>query len=466
MDDLHLTSKKEEPNVKNKRKSLSLKYGDEVYTVTFINEGSKLFIEAKTVSDILTIVYSKRFTLDNIKENKYFKNDMYESIDDCLGQIFANIDKNESKIEKNNESTMTVKVPLYNQKVPFIDFPLNKYDKKNEDKIAELYDIVISMKKRIDYLENLLKIKKNEDYKKGLENFNGSVIEMTCFGRNEIHEYFDLNQNFVNKKNQSGQYKDNTNFVTFVFKCKDEKDIPYVVEAFKDLMRDKNYIFTKVEKDKMYVEIRFDSETDIFEESKYKLDRVCFSSGESLLIKTEALPKDMFEEYDEEKILNFILGTELEFKNVFPQIQIFANFFQRIGKKKNFDDFFKNIIKDIFMNLVDGNKIYKVTRNLIEKNDDIKKIYDYLGEKIYDFVNDYIKDFKPYKKVNFDEFEINLISSRYRAGFNYKFKVPHFNELVDGLLKGEIPQKQKQVQQQNIMNNPFQNNYLAPPNYY
>jgi len=105
------------------------------------------------------------------------------------------------------------------------------------------------------------------------------------------------------------------------------------------------------------------------------------------------------------------------------------------------------------MNLVDGNKIYKVTRNLIEKNDDIKKIYDYLGEKIYDFVNDYIKDFKPYKKVNFDEFEINLISSRYRAGFNYKFKVPHFNELIDDLLKGGIPQKQ--VQQQNIMNEPF-----------
>ena len=461
MDDLHLTSKKEEPNVKNKRKSLSLKYGDEVYTVTFINEGSKLFVEAKTVSDILTIVYSKRFTLDNIKENKYFKNDMYESIDDCLGQIFANIDKNESKIEKNNESTMTVKVPLYNQKVPFIDFPLNKYDKKNEDKIAELYDIVISMKKRIDYLENLLKIKKNEDYKKGLENFNGSVIEMTCFGRNEIHEYFDLNQNFVNKKNQNGEYKDNTNFVTYVFKCKDKKDIPYVVEAFKDLKRDENFVdkvFTKVEKDKIYVEIRFDNKTDIFE-TDYELDRLCFSSGESLLIKTEALPKDMFEEYDEEKILNFILGTELEFKNVFPQIQIFANYFQR-----KFGDFFKIIIKDIFMNLVDGNKTYKVTRNLIEKNDDIIKIHGYLKEIICNFVEKIIKDLKPYKKVNFDEFEINLISSRYRAGFNYKFKVPHFNELIDDLLKGGIPQKQ--VQQQNIMNNPFQNNYLAPPNYY
>ena len=462
MEDHHLTSKKEEPNVKNKRKSLSLKYGDEVYTVTFINEGSKLFIEAKTVSDILTIVYSKRFTLDNIKENKYFKNDMYESIDDCLGQIFANIDKNESKIEKNNESTMTVKVPLYNQKVPFIDFPLNKYDKKNEDKIAELYDIVISMKKRIDYLENLLKIKKNEDYKKGLENFNGSVIEMTCFGRNEIHEYFDLNQNFVNKKKQSGQYKDNTNFVTFVFKCKDEKDIIQdVVDSFNDLLRTKggsDGIFTRVENNKMYVEIRFDNKTDIFE-TDYKLDRLCFSSGESLLIKTEALPKDMFEEYDEEKILNFILGTELEFKNVFPQIQIFANYFQR-----KFGDFFKIIIKDIFMNLVDGNKTYKVTRNLIEKNDDIKEIYDFLRKNISDFVNKIIKDFKPYKKVNFDEFEINLISSKYRAGFNYKFKVPHFNELIDDLLKGGIPQEQ--VQQQNIMNDPFQNNYFAPPNYY
>ena len=440
MEDHHLTSKKEELNVKNKRKSLSLKYGDEVYTVTFINEGSKLFIEAKTVSDILTIVYSKRFTLDNIKENKYFKNDMYESIDDCLGQIFANIDKNESKIEKNNESTMTVKVPLYNQKVPFIDFPLNKCDKKNEDKIAELYDIVISMKKRIDYLENLLKIKKNEDYKKGLENFNGSVIEMTCFGRNEIHEYFDLNKAYANKKEENGEYM-NPNFISFCFKCKDERDIQDVVDSFNDLMRNKGSsdgIFTRVENNKMYVEVRFDNSTDIFELSDIKLDRLCFSSGESLLIKTEALPKNMFEEYAKEKILNFILGTELEFKNMYPQIQIFANFFQKIGGEMRFSDFLKDIIKDIFLNLVDGNNNYKVSRNLIEGN--VEDVYKYLKDIIYDFATDicHLQDFEKYKKVNFDEFEFNLISIKYRAGFNYKFKVPHSNELIDDIITGKV----------------------------
>ena len=35
------------------------------------------------------------------------------------------------------------------------------------------------LKNKINFLENLLKAKNNKDYKKGLELFNGSVIEMT-----------------------------------------------------------------------------------------------------------------------------------------------------------------------------------------------------------------------------------------------------------------------------------------------
>ena len=57
------------------------------------------------------------------------------------------------------------------------------------------------LKDKIKFLENLLKAKNNVDYyKKGLESFSGSVIEMPCFGKNQTKKYFDLKLDYSDLK--------------------------------------------------------------------------------------------------------------------------------------------------------------------------------------------------------------------------------------------------------------------------
>ena len=77
MEHTQIESKQEKLKIVNKRKSINMTCGkDQKYSIDFINEGSKLFIEAKTFSDILTIIYSNRFSLEDIKTVKYFNDDL------------------------------------------------------------------------------------------------------------------------------------------------------------------------------------------------------------------------------------------------------------------------------------------------------------------------------------------------------------------------------------------------------
>lgn len=167
------------------------------------------------------------------------------------------------------------------------------------------------------------------------------------------------------------------------------------------------------------------------------LDSICFSSGESLIIKTKAIPRDFFYEFNEQKILNFILDTELEFTNLSPQLQIFSFYFQMIAKEI-FPSYLQDIIKDIYFNLVNGNYKYKVPKTLIEGN--VEEIYKSLQYFIYEFaINTLdIRKFQEYKKINFNEIEFNLISTKYKFGFNYKLQVPGYNELVDNFINGNV----------------------------
>ena len=430
----HKKSESNNPSVKNKSKSIKVIYGqDELYTVDFINEVSKLSIVAKTSSDILNLIYSNKFSLEDMKKTKFFT--IYDSIDDCLEQLFVNLDKNETTIEKINDSTINIKVPLYIKISPFIEFHLVKKDKNENEKYSELLNIVQHLNNKINFLENLLKAKNNKDYKKSLETFKGTVIEVSCFGKNEIDNYFDLKQDYAIRKQE-----DKYNFLSFVFKCKDDNDIPLVVEAFnkiKSQYDDTGNIFTRVKNNKIYIEVRLRS-TDIFEIENLDLGDLCFSAGESVIIKTEAIPRDIIGEYNEEKMLKMLLGIEVEFSNLSPQMQLFAKFFQQISEKLYFSSFLKDIVRDIYVNLLSGNFKYKLKKYLIEN--EIKNIHDFFCDYIVIFATNIlnIQRFKEYKKINFDEIELNLISSKYQAGFNFKIKVPQYNELIDDILNGKI----------------------------
>ena len=422
---------------------------NEEYSIDFINEVTKLSITAKKKSDIFSKIYSNSFSLQDIKKVRFF-GEGYESIDDCLMEIFEKLDKNgidgnETKIEKKDSEVITLKVSKFSNRYPFIEFPLKILEKKDNEKISELENIVINLKKnqeneikflkdKIYNLENLLKIKNNQDYKKGLENFKGSYVEMTCFGPTEIDNYFDLNQEYVYSKKEKKGF-----FISFVFTFKNERDAPSAIKSFKEIKENcpvEDDVFVRIKNNKVYIEIKIHKE-DI-------LNFFSIIPGQSLLVKTDAIPKYLFEDYDREKILKFILSTELQFKNLSTQIQAFlAGFYFFIYDRFSCEEFLKKLIGDISLNAFNGNCKYIISKLLFEDEEkEIEKIYDFFKNFLYDIIMyklhlDYYRD---YKKINFNEIEFNVISPMFKSGFNFKFNLPFNNELVDEMVNKKINQ--------------------------
>ena len=152
-------------DLKNKRKTLTCGK-DEEYSIDFINEGSKLKIIAKKESDILSIIYSSTFSLEDIKKFSFFGND-YESIDDCLDEIFDKLEKrdkdeNKTVIEKKDSELITITISKFSKRCPTIYFTLKKQEKNDNEKYDELLDIVVKMKKN---QENEIKKLKNHKIK-------------------------------------------------------------------------------------------------------------------------------------------------------------------------------------------------------------------------------------------------------------------------------------------------------------
>ena len=331
-----------EHEAKYKKKTIVLNFGkEEEYSIDFINDVSKLNIIAKKKSDILTTTYLNSFSLEDIKKLSKIFNDDYETIDDCLSEIFEKLDKNgkdenETKIVKEDSDNIKINISKFSKKHPSIEFALKIKEKNDKEKYDDLFVAIADLKKKqeneikalkdkINYLENFLNIKNNPDYKKGLENFNGTVIEIESFGPNEVENYFDLNRDYITNK------KDVSSLISFVFSFKDEKDIPSAVESFKVFKEKydwKNDIFIRVNDKKAHIEIIHDNELCRFIHYFISIIYDTFSSSiQSLVVKTDAIPKNLFQDYDKEKILKCILSTEIEFKKFSSKIQPFASAF-------------------------------------------------------------------------------------------------------------------------------------------
>lgn len=459
-------------NIPNKMKIIELisKDNKKTFEVKFKSEVSALIIEAKLKNAILPEIFSDNFTFEYIKKIKFF-NDDYESLDDCVSEIFDKLDRNETKLEIKKDY-LIVKVPLYSRKYPEIAFCLKKKEFKTDDKFNELFELfkkskeeqekeVKSLKERISYLEDLLKIKKNFEIPKEDE-FKGSIIKMKCFGNNEFNEFFDT----------SCIPNSNKLIWSFALSCKNEKDIPLAINTFnqyKDNAYSENskYIFTRVKNNKIFFdfapdcsnekEIRDPIFDDLFEKNENEKGKgrylmflnLFFAIGNSLTIRTNAIPYDLYEEYNEEKILKFILDSELEFENISPQVQLFTFLFHEFYEKFDFyilNNFTKRLFRDIFLKIMAGNFKYKIPKEIINQNvideeygNDVQAIYDFLKYIIRNLIYLFrFDEFKDSKIIDFNEIEIYLISQIHKSGFAFKIRLPKFNELIDDRSKGKI----------------------------
>ena len=82
------------------------------YLINISIQSENLFIEAKTTELIRSILYKKKYTLNEIKLNKYFK--MCESIKDVffeLKNIIKNNIKNIKILENSNNLILSIPLP-------------------------------------------------------------------------------------------------------------------------------------------------------------------------------------------------------------------------------------------------------------------------------------------------------------------------------------------------------------------
>lgn len=183
--------------------------------------------------DLFPIKFSAKFTLSDIRKVGLFRD--YESIDECLFDIFEGLDSKEPKpniIEK-DDTNLTIIVPLHTKRYPEIIFPLKQNPKNNAIKYEELANAFVKMKKqkdkeieelkdKIDKLEKLLQIKVEKDELK--ENFKGTTLEIFNIGKNEYSEFFPDKYQNIEKISTFG--------LTLILECNEKDALDIIISSF------------------------------------------------------------------------------------------------------------------------------------------------------------------------------------------------------------------------------------------
>ena len=211
----------EQKKIENTQKNISLTHDNKIFSIEFKNEIDFLSVTASYQESLFPVKFTGKFSLNDIKKVGLFR--VYDSIDECLFEIFEGLNSNPSITEKDNLNII-IKVPLHTKKFPEITFILKKVEKSESQKYDELVDVLLKMKNekdekdkeikelknKVENLEKLLNVKKEqktniedseEKFKTPTGENNEKIIKYkggTLLERFEIqlsNIFFDKNQN-------------------------------------------------------------------------------------------------------------------------------------------------------------------------------------------------------------------------------------------------------------------------------
>ena len=125
-----------------------------LYKVIFkADNHSGLIIEAVGKKDIFANSFSNKFSIEKIKENKYFSK--CDDLNEICSELESRINTKEMSIlEKEENLIVTISLPTI--KIKEIRFILNKGLKSESEKITELTNIILELKKELDGLKNIV----------------------------------------------------------------------------------------------------------------------------------------------------------------------------------------------------------------------------------------------------------------------------------------------------------------------
>ena len=453
-----------EEKIENKEKTIFLTIDKKTFTIQFKNEIEYLYVVASYQESLFPVKYTGKFTLSDIKKVGLFRD--YESIDECLFEIFEGLNSNPSLTEKDSLNIIII-VPLHTRKYPEITFTLSKIEKKESQKYDELINALLNMKNekdkeikelkdKVEKLEKLLSLKneKNENKEGSEEKFDGTKIEIFNIGKNEYLDYFP----------DKSQYNENLFGVGFsvALDC-DEKDIKDIVDTFnkykeniKELfsIKNKEDLNIRINKNKIIFDLLENNEIknkkenqnkkDIFDEFRPALF-FFMTNGIKLLLKTKINLINITENKDEEDIDNLIYNTNLNFKGDNIIFKMFISVLT-MELNKNSDNRVKkylDLVADIFLTFINGNMNYSFNNKEILC--DLKTIKKELLTLIKSCLIKGINMFKDQKyrifqKINFNKIKIGFVGSpKFKVGvIGINFESPKNNEFIDKVLNDKI----------------------------
>lgn len=469
-------NKNENIKIENKFKSAKIVVGKKTLKVDFTNEIDNLSVVAKDINSLFPVEYKGKFSLEDIKKVGLFRD--YESIDECLFEIFEGLET-PTGVEEDNLNII-IKVPLKVRRFPEITFPLKQIKKKDSEKYEELVEIISNMnnqkdkeikelKEKVNYLENLLQIK-NKNVKESSSSFEGSTLEIFNIGKDEYFNYFP----------EKNQYKKDINgyVLTVILEC-DEKNAKEVIDNFnkyKDEIKkilkidqeQKIELNIRNKKDKIYIDLialnkdkkEENSDENKNEEVKNKdgLFHEFIKENDSLFyfpfiangLKAKLTTKvnfvNLFEENDEEQIDKMIFNTKLDFEGEIIKSKIFMSFLILLFnsfKTNSSGEKFYYLFNDIFLSVINGDFSYTIKNQDMfdDYKEDKKWLLNFLGVMGYESVK-LFKDpkFKVFQKVNFNKIKVGIGGSPlFKVGYvGVKFESSKNNEFIDKILNDTI----------------------------
>ena len=142
------------PYIKNKETEFEIKSNKgKMFYIHFINQGDYLLISAHYTSNNSKVEFESRFELSYIKKVKLFI--LYDTMDECLEEIFAGINTGKSFLVEEN-SYINIYIPLNNIKFNEIMFKVDLKDEidiVNNEKIIELKKVIKDQNKEITKLK-------------------------------------------------------------------------------------------------------------------------------------------------------------------------------------------------------------------------------------------------------------------------------------------------------------------------
>ena len=475
----------------NTQKIISLIHDKKMYTIEFKNEINYLYIIASYHESLFPIKYQGKFTLDDIKKVGLFR--AYDSIDECLFEIFEGLNSDPTLTEKDSQNII-IKVPLLTRKFPEITFALKKVEKNESQKYDDLVNVLLKMKnekdekdkeikelknklEKIEKILNISKEKKENNEENIQENFDGTKIEIFTIGNDEY-------SNFFPEKNI---FKENINGFVFslILEC-NEKEIKNVVESFNKYKDDIKSWLNFNEQDKLLVDFNIiDSKNKIIincfikneifndkenqnkkdfifddlliDKDTYPLLGIFATYGMKLNLKTKINLVDMCEITEGEKIKNLIYDTKLDFKGDILIYKILLGFITIAACKAFFENnFFPNdinnnnfykicidLLNDIYLSVINGNLNYSLNnKELLDNSKEIiKKIINLIKFFAIQNIN-LFKDpkYRIFQKINFNKIKVGIFGfPKYKVGvLGLILESPKNNEFIDKVINGKI----------------------------